>query len=747
MKSRINKKEGFIQGINEGGRNISFSDCAEPIEQDGWLFRDMNHNGTLEPYEDWRLSAEERVEDLVSRMDTDDKLGVMLHSGMFMAVKITEEMLDKNPKLKGRLHLVNGFTLEDAMALPAEAVPEGEKDLIIKEKMRFWLLSMVEDGPTAARYVNNLQKVAEDGPYGIPMFVSTNPRSSKDEHNDAAGAKISYWPSNLGIGATFDPEIAGEFGRIASREYRAMGITVDLGPQTDPATDPRWSRFAGTYGESPRLNADIARALIDGMQTSEGEKEIEAGWGYDSVMTMPKHWPGSTGEGGRESHDERGKYSVYPGNNFEGRLVPWTEGAFKLNGSTKEAASVMTCYDAIWDQDREDGQNVGASFIHHIIDGILRDRCGWAGFVCTDFGVTGTNKGTGWGSKAWGFEDQSPAENALKEIEAGIDQFGGLDELEVVKEAYELACEKHGKDWTDARIDMSVKRILINGFRMGLFDDPYTDPEEAVSLVGRDDYVRKGYEAILKSMVLLKNKDVLPLNGKSVYVPERRFGGQRGFDGKKSPVTMGPPFSDETAERYFTAAGSPDDADCAVVFMDSPASGNGTDPDTGEIVPISLQYEDYTAEYAREQSIASDPKDGKNRSYRGKTVTTDNALDLEILKKVRSQMGDRPVIAVINCTKPFVPAEVEPLADAILITFNGTPSEAVLDLLTGKAEPSGLLPFQMPADMKTVEEQFEDVPHDMRPYKDGCGNEYDFAFGMNWSGVIKDERTKKYGSR
>lgn len=739
-------KEGYIRGINAGGRNISFSDTAQPIEQDGFVFRDMNHNGTLEPYEDWRLSAEERCDDLIGRMDTDDKLGIMLHSGMFMAVRITAEMLERNPKLKDRLHLMGGFTLEDAMAMPAEAVPDGEKDLILKEKMRFWLLSMVEDAPTAARYVNNLQKIAEEAPYGIPMFVSTNPRSSKDEHNDAAGSKISYWPSNLGIGATFDPETARSFGRIASREYRAMGITVDLGPQVDPATDPRWSRFAGTYGESPRLNADLAQALIDGMQTSEGESALEGGWGYDSIMAMPKHWPGSTGEGGRESHDEKGKYSVFPGGNFEGRLAPWTEGSFKLEGPTKEAASVMTCYDAIWGQDGEEGLNTGASFIHSLIDGILRDRCGWEGFVCTDFGVTGNNKGAGWGSKAWGFEGQTPAENALKEIEAGIDQFGGLDELDVVKEAYALSVKKHGQEWTDARINLSVKRILINGFRMGLFDDPYVDPEVAAELVGRDDLAAAGYEAILRSLVLLKNKSVLPLEGKKIYMPDRRFGGQRGFGGKKSPVTMGPPIAKETAERYFNLADSPEDADCAIVFMDSPMSGNGSDPETREIVPISLQYGDYTAESAREQSIAVDPRDGVNRSYRGKTVKTDNLIDLEILRKTREQMADRPVIVVINCAKPLVPAEVEPLADAILVTFNGTPAEAVLDILTGRAEPNGLLPFQMPADMKTVEEQLEDVPHDMRPYTDECGNSYDFAFGMNWDGVIRDARVAKYGS-
>jgi len=162
-------------------------------------------------------------------------------------------------------------------------------------------------------------------------------------------------------------------------------------------------------------------------------------------------------------------------------------------------------------------------------------------------------------------------------------------------------------------------------------------------------------------------------------------------------------------------------------------------------VPISLQYLPYTAEYARETSLAGgDPKETfTNRSYKGKSVKTDNVDDLNSVIAARKAMGEKPVIVVIAATRPFVPAEFEPYADAILVSL-GTQNQAILDLVSGAAEPSGLLPMQLPADMRTVEEQFEDTPHDMRCYLDADGNRYDFAFGLNWNGKIDDARTRKY---
>jgi len=106
-------------------------------------------------------------------------------------------------------------------------------------------------------------------------------------------------------------------------------------------------------------------------------------------------------------------------------------------------------------------------------------------------------------------------------------------------------------------------------------------------------------------------------------------------------------------------------------------------------------------------------------------------------------MNGKPVIVVVNISNPMVFGEIEPDINAIVAHF-GVQDQALLDILSGAAEPSGLLPMQMPANMKTVEQQYEDVPHDMDCYTDSEGNTYDFAFGLNWGGVISDGRTTKY---
>ena len=109
-------------------------------------------------------------------------------------------------------------------------------------------------------------------------------------------------------------------------------------------------------------------------------------------------------------------------------------------------------------------------------------------------------------------------------------------------------------------------------------------------------------------------------------------------------------------------------------------------------------------------------------------------------------MGDKPVIAVVSMGRPMVMAEVEPYVDAIVVAFS-VQNQAILDVVTGAYEPSGLLPMQLPKDMKTVELQKEDVPFDMDCYVDADGNTYDFAYGLNWNGVIKDARVEKYSNK
>ena len=165
--------------------------------------------------------------------------------------------------------------------------------------------------------------------------------------------------------------------------------------------------------------------------------------------------------------------------------------------------------------------------------------------------------------------------------------------------------------------------------------------------------------------------------------------------------------------------------------------------------PASLQYAEYTADTARDPSISGNTVDGakENRSYKGRTAPADpNYGHLEALQYAESISGDIPVIAAVSMERGMVWTEVEPLCDAIFVSYNAQKTDSIARMILGQIEPNGLLVFQQPASMEAVEAQVDDVPRDVEVYKDAAGNAYDFAFGMNWSGVINDGRTAKYSA-
>ncbi|MCC8023612.1 MAG: glycoside hydrolase family 3 C-terminal domain-containing protein, partial [Clostridiales bacterium] len=466
-----------------------------------------------------------------------------------------------------------------------------------------------------------------------------------------------------------------------------------------------------------------------------------------------------TGEVGRDSHFAMWRYNVYPGGNFELHQKPFTEGAFRLRGKTKCAAAVMPYYSVSYNIDRNYGENVGNSYSKYLITDLLREQYGFDGVVCTDWYITKDHKLMNQltDGKCWGAEHLSEAERCLKIILAGVDQFGGLNEQEPVVQAYRLGAEAYGEAFMRRRFELSAKRLLTNMFRTGLFENPYLDVEATQRIVGCPDYMRKGYEAQLKSIVMLKNKDaVLPLARKTkVYIPPLYTPGHQPWIGAYAEESWKTPMDRSLVDRYFTLVDTPEEADAPSCVLPQPDSagtrfGNGYSTEDREqggsgYVPISLQYRPYTAAYARETSIAGgDPlEDFTNRSYRGKTVMVNNERDLDVFLETKRAMGEKPVIAVLKTAAPMVVHEFEPAADAIVLSF-GELYQAVLATLSGENEPSGLLPMQMPAHMRTVEEQCEDTPFDMECHRDAQGNVYDFAFGLNWDGVIEDARTAKY---
>ncbi|MBC71254.1 MAG: beta-glucosidase [Muricauda sp.] len=739
-------KEGFNLVKNENGATLGYSQDSgvSILTVDQMAFKDLNKNGTLDPYEDWRLTADERAKDLASKMSVEQIAGLMLYSAH-------QSIPGGGNSFFGAV-TYNGKPYKESGAKPSD-LSDAQKKFLLEDNLRHVLITSVESPGVSAQWNNNAQAMVEGIGLGIPINTSSDPRHGSDsyaEFNAGAGGKISMWPSTLGLAASFDPSLMQLFGKIASQEYRALGIATALSPQIDLATEPRWSRFDGTMGEDPKLAADMARAYVEGFQASEN-----GDWGMQSVNAMVKHWPGGgPEEGGRDGHFGYGSYAVYPGKNLEDHLKPFTEGAFALEGPTKMATAVMPYYTISYEQDTKNGENVGNAYNKYLITDLLRGKYGYDGVVCTDWGITGDAPNVyEFRGKPWGVENLSVAERHYKIIEAGCDQFGGNNDMGPVIEAYQMGVEEHGEEYMRKRFETSAVRLLKNIFRTGLFENPYLDVAQTEKIVGNSEFMEAGYNAQLKSIVMLKNNEkTLPVeNKRKVYVPQRYVAPTVNWFGVATEERTEHPFNMEVVAKYFEVVDYPDEADFALVGIENPNGGVGYDVADTEnggngYVPISLQYGTYTATNAREQSIAagSPLEEGvDNRSYNGKTTTSINISDMSLVTDTKRKMGDKPVVVIVRVAKPLVFAEIESSADAILVHM-GVQDQALMDIVSGKVEPSALLPFQMPKDMLTVEQQFEDVPRDMDPYTDTNGNSYDFSFGLNWSGVIDDERTQAY---
>ena len=735
--------DNFRLVTQRGGPELGVSDA--PLLQEGrHVFKDLNRNGVLDVYEDWRLPALQRAQDLAAQLSIEEIAGLMLYSGH--------------------------------QSVPADTITAAQRKFLEQDNLRAVLVTSVASPEVAARWNNRVQAFTEGIGHGIPANNSSDPRNetrATAEFNAGAGGQISLWPSSLGLAATFDPGIVREFGKTASSEYRALGIATALSPQIDLATEPRWSRFNGTFGEDPELDIEMARAYVEGFQTTEGAPD---GWGAQSVNAMVKHWPsGGPEEGGRDAHYSYGKFAVYPGGSFQTHMRPFVEGAFKVGGGTGSASAVMPYYTISYGIDPQ-GRNVGNNFSEYIIGELLRKEQGFEGVVCTDWNITKDNRAVeAFDGKCWGVETLTEAERHYEVIKAGVDQFGGNNDKGPVLEAYRMWVAEFGEASARERFERSAVRLLLNSFRTGLFENPYTDPAVAAEVVGNAAFMEAGYEAQRKSVVLLKNHAATlqeiqsklrpvyreknpaadmtaPPRPSRVYVPKRlqpQGRGMFGFGGT-TPARLAWPVDSALVDRYFEWADSPEEADFALVLIQGPNGGSGYDVADRErggngYVPISLQYRPYTAEYARAESIAGgDPKESfVNRSYKGKTVRTSNESDLDHVIDTKRAMGDKPVVVCVQLSRPAVLAELEPCADVLFAHF-GVQNQVLLDLVGRLVEPSGLLPMQLPADMRTVEEQCEDVPRDMRPYTDSEGHSYDFAFGLDWGGVIIDERVNKY---
>lgn len=613
--SKAQQKE-FILIDNGNGVNLGYSPLSgvKIITVDGLKFKDLNRNGKLDKYEDWRLSADERAKDLVQKMSLEQIAGLMLYSN-HQAIPSNESGFASGT--------YNGKIFSASGAQPWE-LSDAQKKFLQKDNLRHILITSVQSPEIAARWNNQMQAYVEGLGLGIPGNTSSDPRHSdqvtgniKSEFNAGAGGAISLWPDGLGLGATFDPSLVQKFGNIAAQEYRALGITTALSPQIDLGTEPRWYRIYMTFGESPELTTDMARAYIDGFQTSFGKDEIADGWGYKSVNTMVKHWPGGgPEEGGRDAHWAFGKYAVYPGNNFDTHMSPFVNGAFNLNGKTSKASAVMPYYTISYNQSK-DGSNYANGFNKYIITDLLRDKFGYDGVLCTDWLITANEGKTPdeFKGKPWGVENKTIAQRHYIALMAGMDQFGGNNIMQPILEAYKMGVKEYGNKYMRNRFEQSGIRLLKNIFRLGLFENPYLNVEQSVKTVGNPEFMQAGYEAQIKSVVLLKNKKrILPIKDKkTVYIPKNYQPSIKDWWGKWSEPKLDYSVNIELVKKYYHVTEDPEKADFSIVFVSSPQTNNDgggydiADRNNGGngYVPISLQYNSYTATNAREHSIAA----------------------------------------------------------------------------------------------------------------------------------------------
>ena len=736
----MRRNETVVDGLHRleqpGGCTLAWYEDTgvELLEQDGLYFKDMARTGALLPYEDWRLSAQARAEDLASRLTIEQIAGLMLYSPHQMVP----------PRAGGPFKgTFDGKTWE-ASGLPAHALSDQQRRFLARDHIRHILMTAVDGAGAAARWSNALQREAERLPFAIPVNISSDPRNGAKPSAvefRSEGGDVSRWPEGVGLAACFDAEVVRQFAHDASLEYRAMGITTALGPQIDLCTEPRWMRFMDTLGMDLEPVKARVKAYCDGMQTTADSPD---GWGRDSVNTMVKHWPGGgTGEGGRDAHYAFGAYAVYPGGNTAAHAKPFTEAAFRLDGPTGCAAAVMPYYTVSWGLDSRDGKNVGNSYSRWLIHDMLREKYGFRGVVCTDWGITQDPAPDmdSFGSRCYGMQDRSEPERMLTAILNGVDQFGGNDDPAPVLAAYRLGCARLGEAAMRRRMEQSAARLLVNIFHCGLFEDPYLDPAASERVVGCEAFRRHGEEAQRRSVTLLKSRPgCLPLaEGLRIYVPRRRIGPSKSFFRTDVPAHEVDPIDDAVLARYGVRAASPEDADAAIVFAESPACNPYSAADAAAggngYLPITLQYRPYTAETARPVSIAGGDfrESFTDRSYRGKTNTAWNESDLDNILECRRAMGGKPVIVVETLSNPMVVSEFEPAADAIVADF-GVSREAVLDVIFGRCAPRGRLPFQMPRDMAAVEAHCEDVALDIAPYVDTLGHAYDYGFGVGFDG-------------
>lgn len=684
------------------------------IEVDGLQFKDLNGNGELDPYEDWRLTPQERAADLVARMDLDEQVGLMLINTRFTGYQVPA---DAPTALDG---ILDERVIEAGTSIFATRKVFPTTETIGRMHLRHFILRENESPGRLAAWNNAMNEVAEATRLGIPCLTASNSRNENGEMvfgmNDAVGI-FSTFPATMGLAAAVlgdqadggDASLIDGFAEAVRTEWLATGIRKGYMYMADVVTDPRWQRIYGTFGESPELIADIIGRLVRGLQGDE--------LGPDSLATTIKHFPGGgPRENGFDPHYKEGKWNCYP---TPGSLDDYHMPPFK---AAVKASSFMPYYSApsirrsvVQAVDGVDApyEEVGFAFNRYFLNEVLRGQLGFTGYVNSDSGITD--------NMCWGVEDLSRPERFAKAVMAGTDMIADSNNIEDLSAAITNGWISRG------RVAEACQRLLVEMFALGLFDEKtYVDAAAADAIVKASPGWELAAEAHRKSVVLLKNSEgALPLaGGTSVYVEVFHK------DPRQSAKKTAQAREQARAASGIDLAEVPEAADAVVLFLD-PQSGAYFNATPG-LLELTL---------CEDKMVKA-----LNDDWYTETTLTGVQRFRDLCANARKR--GQKVIVSVNVSLPWILDDVEPLADALLAGFS-TFYDAQYDVMTGAFAPRGKLPITLPASEAVIAVDAEGVcvsPNDVPgyakqqylpegltyAYTDGAGHAYALGFGLRY---------------
>jgi beta-glucosidase len=724
---------------------------AKPIiTVDKYQFKDLNGNGKLDKYEDWRLSVDERINDLVAQMTDTEKVGMMMindnNAGCAGAVTATADDYINTQKM-------TRFILRSTAAAAADpcdgSVTPGRGGYKVTPQQ-------------LASYTNALQEMAEKTRLGIPLVFKDNARNHVEtdprQGIGAGSGAFSQFPKEAGLAAaalgeqylkegkatTGDMSVIKTFTEVMGREYNAVGLRAMYGYMADLLTEPRWYRAHEVYTEDADLNANIMKTLVEGLQGTTIKDGTSVSASTRVALTM-KHFPGGgPQELGMDPHYSFGKYQRYDGN-FAYHMKPFI-------AAINAGVSAIMPYYGVPMSGRDAGGNpiplthdgvtyplTGFAFSKSIVTDLLRGKLGFKGYVNSDTGIIN--------DRAWGLEDKTVPERVAAAINGGTETLSGF------------ATNKTIKDLLDAglissdRVNEAAKRLLKEQFQLGLFENPYIDASQANGVIGADASRATGLELQKKSVVLLKNETgaggskVLPLQaGAKVYT----IGfGKADVEKYGYTVTDGNYDASKSQTRPAVPAGT-DVAIIRVLVRDGTAAYGSKDAATGDnplyLNPLTGKTwgaEDPCRMFPAVNATCTDgpslvfggalPWEIGDISFTGMAAAQSRSMypTLADIKAIMAEIGDpKKVVLSVYFRAPYVLDDASGMKDAgaILATF-GVTDVAMMDVLSGKFKPQGKLPFALPKTQAAVQEQKTDLPGfdetaDGALYKYGYGLTY-----------------------